>query len=119
MTEASVIDRAALNRMLDLVGNDRDMFCEMMDEFFDDAPHFIAAIRSALDRGTAAEMRVAAHSFKSNSASFGALALAEQCRALEAQAKAGSFDGAAERILAIEEGYARARAELESTSVTE
>ncbi len=117
MTEASVIDRAALHRMLDLVGNDTDMFAEMMNEFFDDAPHFIAALQSALDRGNAAELRVAAHSFKSNSASFGALALAEQCRALEAQAKAGCFEGAAERILEIKKEYACARAELASIHV--
>ncbi len=114
MTEGSIIDRAALDRMLELVGNDRDMFAEMLNEYFEDAPGFIQELQAAVAEGNVERIRITAHSFKSNSASFGALALAEQCRALETQAKAGSCAGAAERIVEIEAEYARARQELEA-----
>ncbi len=114
MTEGNILDRAALNRMLELVGNDPDMFAEMLNEYFEDAPGFIAQLHTAAAEGNVDHLRITAHSLKSNSASFGALALAEQCRALEAQAKAGTCEGAAERIVAIEAEYARAGEELEA-----
>ncbi len=114
MTDESIIDRAALNRMWELVGNDRDMFAEMLNAFFEDAPGFIVELRAALEQGCTERVRITAHSFKSNSASFGALALAEQCRALEALAKSGNCEGAAERIAEIEREYGRARDALEA-----
>ncbi len=113
MTEGRIIDRAAVNRMLELVGNDADLLAEIVNDFFEDAPGFIEELHAALREGNVERIRITAHSFKSNSASFGALALAEHCRALEAQAKAGSCEGAAERIEEIEAEYARAREELE------
>jgi two-component system, sensor histidine kinase len=114
MTEPSRIDRGAIARMLELVGNDPDMFSEMVNEFFEDAPRFITELRVASAEGSVERIRITAHSFKSNSASFGALALAEQCRALEAQAKAGSCEDAADRIAAIEAEYASAREALQA-----
>ncbi|MGE5138715.1 MAG: Hpt domain-containing protein [Rudaea sp.] len=114
MSDTGVIDRAALKRLFEILGKDPQMLGEMMDEFFEDAPTFIARMRSALERGSAEELRIAAHSCKSNSASFGALALAEKCRAVEMLAKAGTFDGVAEGIAEIEQEYPRAKAELES-----
>ncbi len=114
MSETGVIDRAALKRLFEIVGNDPEMLGEMINEFFEDAPTFIAGMRSALEHGSAEELRIAAHSFKSNSSSFGALALADHCRALEMQGKAGSLEAAAERIAVIEEEYARVKQELES-----
>ena len=114
MPETGVIDRAALSRLFEILGNDPQVLSEMMNEFFEDAATFIASMRSAVEHQNSEELRTAAHSFKSNSASFGALALAEQCRALEMQGKAASLEGAAERIAAIEQEYARAKQQLES-----
>ena len=114
MTAGAALDRAALNRMMDLVGNDREMFAEMLTAYFEDAPGFIAELDAALVQGNADRMRIAAHSLKSNSASFGALVLAEQCRALEGLAKAGQLEGTAERIAEIKEEYERTREALES-----
>src|SRR5512145_3412126 len=114
MAECSVIDRAALDRMLELVGGDADMFAELMNTFFEDAPTFIKELHAALAQGSAERMRITAHSLKSNSASFGALALADQCRALEAQAKMGILQGVADQIAQIEKEYALAHEELKS-----
>ncbi len=114
MSETNVIDRTALDRLNAILGNDPEIFSETIDEFFNDAPQFIATLHSALAQGKTDELRTAAHSFKSNSATFGATALADQCRALEMQAKAGTLEGAAERIAEIEKEYAVAAAELES-----
>ncbi len=114
MSEKSVIDREALYRLSELLGNDPAMMGEMMGEFFEDAPRFITEMHSAVQRGRTDELHRAAHSFKSNSASFGALALAERCRALEAMGRAGTCEGAAECIAAIEKEYALAKEELEA-----
>ncbi len=118
MSDTGVIDRAALNRLFEILGNDPEILGEMKNEFFEDAPTFIAGLRSAVEHQNLEELRTAAHSLKSNSASFGALALAEQCRGLEMQGKAGNLEGAAERITAIEQEYARAKEELESIKLT-
>ncbi len=114
MPETSVIDRAALDRLSAILGNDPAVLAEMMSAYFEDAPAYIAQLHSALERARPDELQTAAHSLKSNSASFGALALAEQCRALEMLGKAGSCEGAAECIAVIEKEYARAKEELEA-----
>jgi HPt (histidine-containing phosphotransfer) domain-containing protein len=59
--------------------------------FLEDAPIQLAALRNALDAGDAETARRAAHTLKSNSATFGAARFAETCRALEEMAKAGAL----------------------------
>lgn len=113
-TQTRVLDRAALSRLLELVGNDPEVFAETLNGFFDDAPRMIAELHAAAARGDADGLRITAHSLKSNSASFGALTLFEHCRALEMLGKSGACAGAAERIAEIEREYARAREALES-----
>jgi HPt (histidine-containing phosphotransfer) domain-containing protein len=49
--------------------------------------------------------RRAAHSLKSNGETLGATALAAQARELEAMARAGSLDGAHDRIEPLARGY--------------
>ncbi len=114
MAETNVIDRAALNRLFEVLGNDQEMLAETIGEFFQDAPGFIATLHFALAQGNMDELRTTAHGFKSNSATFGATALADSCRALEMLARAGTAKGAAERIAEIEKEYECARVELES-----
>ncbi len=56
--------------------------------------------------------RRAAHSLKSTAESLGATALGALARELEAQARAGSLEGAAERLDRLDHHYARAAAAL-------
>jgi HPt (histidine-containing phosphotransfer) domain-containing protein len=73
-------------------------------------------MRRALDEQNADAFRRAAHSLKSNAASFGALTLSALARDLEALAKSGSLDGAdpqLERLATEYERVERALREVE------
>ncbi len=116
MLVVDVIDREALARLLDSVGGDADFLAELLTAFFEDSPQQIDAMRAAVAAGNADDLRRAAHSLKSNSANFGAMTLSQQCKDLEAQAKAGVLDGAAAHIAEIEAAYRQARGALETAT---
>ncbi len=116
MSDVNVIDRTALDRVLESVGGDTEFLAELLATYFEDSPRQIAAMRAALAAGSAEDLRRAAHSLKSNSANFGAMILSQQCKDLEAMAKAGRLDGAAACIDEIDIAYDKARTALVATS---
>ena len=59
-------------------------------------------------------LRRAAHSLKSNSADFGAQALSEMCRELEAKGKAGTLDGAQALVTSVEQEFGRVTLALQA-----
>ncbi|HEY2742121.1 MAG TPA: GAF domain-containing protein, partial [Gaiellaceae bacterium] len=96
-------DDDALKNLRDLGGD--DFLAEVIDAFLADAPELVAALRRALDDGSAEELRRAAHTLKSNGATLGATEFAELCRTLEARAKAGELDEAGELVGRVEHEY--------------
>jgi HPt (histidine-containing phosphotransfer) domain-containing protein len=102
----SVLDAAALRRLRDSVGE--ELLGELVGTFLDDAPVQLTTLRDALERGDAEEARRAAHTLKSNGATFGAERFSETCRRLEERAKARAL-GDADELLR--------RAELEYSGV--
>ena len=114
MTEADVIDRAAFDALLELVAGDQEFLVELLQTYFDDSPRLLGAMRSTLAAGNAEEFRRAAHSFKSNSKTFGAMALSELAKGLEEMGKSGMLEGAAARIAQAEAEYARVKAALQA-----
>jgi PAS domain S-box-containing protein len=110
---AVLLDPVALERQRETAGGDANFLEEMFATFIADAPGMLAEMRQALGRGDAAALRLAAHSLKSNSADFGATALADLCRELEMMAKAGTLEGAAEKLGSIEAEWAQVRGALE------
>jgi HPt (histidine-containing phosphotransfer) domain-containing protein len=60
-----------------------DFVAELVDTFAQEAPSLVSELRSALAAGAAERFRRAAHSIKSNSATFGATRLAALARELE------------------------------------
>ncbi len=60
-----------------------DFIDELIDTFLEESPGIMAQMNQALDDGDAAAFRRAAHSLKSNSASFGARPLEKLARDLE------------------------------------
>ncbi len=114
MGELDTIDRAVLDGLLETVGDDREFLGELLQTYFDDAPKLLEAMHATLDAGDADWFRRAAHSLKSNSASFGAMQLSRMCKELEDMGKAGTLDGAGARITRVEQEYTRVRAALES-----
>jgi HPt (histidine-containing phosphotransfer) domain-containing protein len=107
------IDGEAFVRLRDSLGADAPEFLAgVIDDYLADAPHLLARLQDAAARGDAEALRRAAHPFKSNSASFGAMRLAALCKQLEAQGAAGRLDGAAEQVAAIASEFERVRAAL-------
>ncbi len=106
------LDDGALKNLRDLGGD--EFLGEVIDAFLADAPELVATLRRALDEGSAEELRRAAHTLKSNGATLGATEFAELCRTLEARAKAGELDGAAELVDRVEQEYGPLRDALEA-----
>jgi HPt (histidine-containing phosphotransfer) domain-containing protein len=69
--------------------------------------------RQALAQGQAAEVRRAAHTLKSTSATFGAKALSELARQLEYRARDGILEGVEALLDQIQAAYERTWAALE------
>ena len=84
------------------IGGD-EFVADLVDTFLNaDAPPLLAALHGT----DADEVRRAAHTLKSNGATFGATRFSELCRELEEQAKAGDLTGASELAGRIESEYA-------------
>jgi histidine phosphotransfer protein HptB len=77
----SKIDLNTFNALKDSTG--ADFIGELIDAFLDDAPSLIAQMRAGLANGDADTFRRAAHSMKSNAATFGAMELAALAKELE------------------------------------
>ena len=106
------LDVGTLDQLRDSVGGDTDFLAELIDEFLDDAPTQLEALRVAATSGDATVALRAAHTLKGTSRTFGAVDLASLCQ--EAESAAGAEDLPAVRsvIDGIEAEWARVRAEL-------
>jgi histidine phosphotransfer protein HptB len=77
----TVLDLNTFNSLKESTGG--DFISELMDAFFEDAYLQIEQMKSALASNDAEVFRRAAHSLKSNAATFGATELAAKARELE------------------------------------
>jgi PAS domain S-box-containing protein len=109
---AGVLHPPALERLLDTIGDDPDLLRALIDTFLGDVPRLIDGARRGLQQGQADEVRRAAHTLKSNGATFGATSLSELSRELEALARSGALEGAADLTARIEAEYERVRIAL-------
>lgn len=80
MSDAT-IDAATFAELQESAG--ADFVKELVQTFLEEAPAMLSELREALAAGHADAFRRAAHSLKSNSLTFGALALAALARELE------------------------------------
>jgi CheY-like chemotaxis protein len=95
----------ALEQLRKLGGD--EFLAELVDAFLVEAPGLLATMRRALEQGDADEVRRAAHTLKSNGATFGDEEFAEVCRELEERAKDGRLDGAGELAERVEAQYSQ------------
>jgi HPt (histidine-containing phosphotransfer) domain-containing protein len=107
---ASAVDTAALDRLRESVGE--EFLGELVGAFLDDAPAQLRTLRATFGQGDAEEARRAAHTLKSNGATFGAERFSGLCRELEEKAKASDLAGTDELVGRAEAEYARVEAEL-------
>lgn len=90
-------------RMLERAGRP-GVLAQMVGMFVRGSSDQIAALLAASESGDAEKLRVTAHTLKSNAGSFGATALAELCRDIEYDARAGigrMDDARRERLVAL------------------
>ena len=101
----TLIDKEAWERMKSMTGP--AFLVELVDVFLKDSPELIKEMRGGLAAGDVERVRRAAHSLKSNAASFGADRLAGLSRDLEMIAKSGALEGAESKLSEVEAAYAQ------------
>ncbi|HEY2965606.1 MAG TPA: GAF domain-containing protein [Actinomycetota bacterium] len=111
------VDASVLDRLAESMGGDDAFVAELIDQFVTDSPALVAAVRKGLEAGDADEVRRAAHTLKSNAATFGANELADRSNRLEAAAQAGDLADGPARLEAIDEELGRVHAALRAAKV--
>ena len=110
-----IIDMKAFERLGATLGSQaRQMLPSLVDDFIKEAPRLISEAGNAAEGGRAADLRRAAHTLKSNSASFGAMGLSSLAREIEEAAKEGRCEGAEATLTRIKNEFALASAELKA-----
>ena len=117
MTEP-IIDPAALEKLREVIGGDPEDLAELIDEFHAVTPEVLASMKSAADANDFEALRISAHSLKSNSRDFGAVALALSCETLERDCRNGSVDDPVARVSLIDTQLKEARAALRETTAS-
>jgi len=110
------IDGATLERLAASCGGGAEGWAfvrELIDTFLEEAPEQLATLRKAVEQAEANEARLAAHTLKSNAATFGANSLADVCRELEAAGAGGELDGAGALVERAELEWEQARQALD------
>jgi histidine phosphotransfer protein HptB len=105
MMTAQAIDRATFEGLKTTTGAEFAM--ELVDTFLQEAPKMLGDMRTALAAKDADKFRRAAHSLKSNSNTFGALALGAIARELEVGGLARALASDAQPLDALAAEYSR------------
>ncbi len=104
------IDRLTFNELKQISG--AEFINELIDTFLDDAPRLFEELKSAQESGNADSFRRAAHSLKSNAATFGAGQLAELAKELETLGRENRLGETGDRLNVLNEALTSACDEL-------
>jgi HPt (histidine-containing phosphotransfer) domain-containing protein len=96
---------------METCGGDPEFVGVLLETFAEEAPAALSELRSGLESGDRDAVRRAAHTLKSNAATFGATELAELCAHLETRAAADLADGET-RLERIEAAYVVTESQL-------
>jgi len=105
----SQIDMNTFNDLKESTG--ADYIGELIDAFLDDAPNLFAQMRSALTTQDAESFRRAAHSMKSNAATFGAMDLSALAKELESLGRENNLE-IGNRLEGMEESFRQVESQL-------
>lgn len=106
----SVIDKGIFDELKQMSG--AEFINELIDTFLDDAPKLVSEMRAALAAQDADSFRRAAHSLKSNAATFGAVKLAELAKGLELLGKENRLGDTGDKLTLLDEAVRSAGEEL-------
>jgi HPt (histidine-containing phosphotransfer) domain-containing protein len=107
------LDPRALDELRASVGGDPQFVAELIDEFLDDAPRQLLALRDSATSGDAETARRAAHTLKGNGRTFGATAFSALCLESETAAAEVRLDAVVGQLDAIDDEWSRVRTALE------
>jgi two-component system sensor histidine kinase/response regulator len=109
-----VLDLRAMQQLRLMLGKRAGRILpELIQRFYQDGNRLLAEAWRAWGKGEVDDLRRAAHSLKSTSATFGANELSAVTRELEVLARDGMFEGATGLLRRAEAEFARAQAALE------
>jgi HPt (histidine-containing phosphotransfer) domain-containing protein len=108
----NVIDRAVLDDLCERTGNDAAFMSELIDTYLEDASGLLGSMQRAIASLDTVELRRAAHTLKSSSASVGARVLAGLCQDLEQRAQSPDLDNAVECAASIRNAFVEVEREL-------
>ena len=106
----TTIDRQTFDDLKQMSGE--EFIVELIDTFLDDAPKLAAEMHAALAAQDSDSFRRAAHSLKSNAATFGATRLAELMKRLEALGRENRLTDAGDQLSLLDEALKSACEEL-------
>ena len=106
------LDPAAFAHLLEITGDDLEFVDELIDTYLEDSAVQLDAMRSAAEASDVAALVRPAHSLKSSSANVGAMALAEMCRSVEADARTSTIPEATNRVEACANAFEVVRGAL-------
>jgi signal transduction histidine kinase/CheY-like chemotaxis protein/HPt (histidine-containing phosphotransfer) domain-containing protein len=108
------IDAKILESFRKMINENADeILTEMIGYYLEDAPKLVNAIAQAITQGNVAQLRQAAHTLKSSSATLGATTLAYLCKELELMSRTGQTEGGLDKVPQLEAEYERVKLALQ------
>ncbi|HBQ97952.1 MAG TPA: hypothetical protein DD761_05400, partial [Cyanobacteria bacterium UBA11691] len=109
------LDWQIFNRLRDELESDDDpeFFTDLIDQFLGDVPKILEEMKRSAETQDTEILTIKAHTLKGSSRTFGANALANLCRDLEAEAKTASLVQIGQRIAQIELEFNQVKSVLE------
>ena len=101
-----IIDPIAFENLKQMAG--ADFIGELITTFLEDAPQLIQQMHTSLSVADVDSFRRAAHSLKSNAASFGASDLSALAKELEMLGRENKLSEVGDRLKVMEDAYASA-----------
>jgi CheY-like chemotaxis protein len=113
VSDAPVFDPESLQQLREVLGDKADeLLSTLIGDFLEEAPRLLATARQAMAEQQVTELRRAAHTLKSNSRDFGALALSQAARELEARSKTTIPPGVEAMVALLENHFEAAKTAL-------
>jgi histidine phosphotransfer protein HptB len=114
MSTYSNIDLPTFEALRESMG--ADFIIELLQAYYDETPQLLSNLQQALTKQDCEAFRLAAHSIKSTSSSFGALQFGALAKELEMMGRGGDLQGASEKVAALSGAYPAVRQALEGLS---
>jgi signal transduction histidine kinase/DNA-binding response OmpR family regulator len=110
----SQLDSKAIARLTELAGDDSTFLDEFINTFLDSVPAMLEEIKDSLGKQDAEQLRLVAHTLKSNSNAVGALRLGKLCKDLELLGKKGTLGEVPEKLALVEQEFKAVEPALKS-----